>query len=57
MDSAPATVVLGTTNAGKLRELVELLAPVGIRCRSLADEPRAVEVEETGSSFAENAAL
>jgi len=50
-------LVLGTTNAGKLRELEELLAPVGIPCRSLAGEPRAVEVEETGSSFADNAAL
>ena len=50
-------LVLGTTNAGKLSELEELLAPVGIPCRSLAGEPRAVEVEETGSSFAENAAL
>jgi len=57
MDAVRATLVLGTTNAGKLHELEELLAPVGIPCRSLAGEPRAVEVEETGSSFAENAAL
>lgn len=57
MDAVRATLVLGTTNAGKLHELEELLAPVGIPCRSLAGEPRAVDVEETGSSFAENAAL
>lgn len=57
MDEAWPLVVLGTTNAGKLRELVDLLTPLGIRCRSLADEPRAVVVEETGSSFADNAAL
>ena len=57
MDAVRATIVLGTTNAGKLRELEDLLAPVGIPCRSLAGEPRAVEVEETGGSFAENAAL
>lgn len=57
MDAVRATLVLGTTNAGKLHELEDLLAPVGIPCRSLAGEPRAVEVEETGSSFAENAAL
>ncbi|MEI7781474.1 MAG: RdgB/HAM1 family non-canonical purine NTP pyrophosphatase [Planctomycetota bacterium] len=55
--SAPPLLVLGTTNAGKLRELTALLEPLGIACRSLADEPRAVEVEETGTSFAENAAL
>lgn len=57
MDAVRATLVLGTTNAGKLHELADLLAPVGIPCRSLAGEPRAVEVEETGGSFAENAAL
>ncbi len=57
MDAVRATLVLGTTNAGKLHELEELLAPVGIPCRSLAGEPRAVEVEETGASFAENAVL
>jgi XTP/dITP diphosphohydrolase len=50
-------LVLGTTNAGKLRELAALLEPHAISCRSLADEPRAVDVEETGSTFAENAAL
>jgi len=50
-------LVLGTRNAGKLRELDELLAPIGIRCRSLDGLDRAVEVEETGTTFAENAAL
>lgn len=50
-------LVLGTTNPGKVRELLELLAPHGIGCRSLAEVGGAVEVEETGSSFAENAAL
>jgi len=51
-----ATLVLGTTNAGKLRELAALLTPLGIACCSL-DGLAAVDVEETGSSFAENAAL
>jgi XTP/dITP diphosphohydrolase len=50
-------LIVGTTNAGKLRELVELLAPHGIACRSLAGLPDAVDVEETGDSFAANAAL
>ncbi len=57
MNAAPAILLLGTTNAGKLRELAALVAPLGIECRSLADEPAAVEVEETGKTFAENAAL
>ena len=50
-------LVLGTTNAGKVRELVDLLAPFAIACRSLADVAGAVDVEESGSTFAENAAL
>jgi XTP/dITP diphosphohydrolase len=50
-------LVLGTTNHGKVRELVDLLAPFGITCRSLADFPAAVDVEETGDTFAANAAL
>ena len=51
------SLVLGTTNAGKVRELVDLLTGFRIGCQSLADHPGAVVVEETGSSFAENAAL
>ena len=50
-------LVLGTTNAGKVRELVDLLGPHGIECRSLRDVTGAVDVEETGATFAENAAL
>lgn len=50
-------LILGTRNAGKLRELVALLGPLGIQCRSLDGLAGAVEVEETGSTFAENASL
>lgn len=50
-------LVLGTTNQGKVRELLELLEPHGIDCRSLAGLTEAVEVEETGTTFAANAAL
>ena len=56
MDTLPM-LVLGTTNAGKLRELAALLTPMGISCCSLDGLAAAVEVEETGCSFAENAAL
>jgi XTP/dITP diphosphohydrolase len=52
-----AILVLGTTNAGKVRELVALLEPFRIGCESLSGLAGAVEVEETGSTFAENAAL
>lgn len=57
MIELPGELVLGTRNAGKLRELEPLLSPLGIRCRSLDGLAGAVEVEETGSTFAENAAL
>ncbi|MFM7243917.1 MAG: non-canonical purine NTP pyrophosphatase [Planctomycetaceae bacterium] len=50
-------LVLGTTNEGKVRELLALLEPHGIGCRSLAGLDLAVDVEETGTTFAENAAL
>ena len=50
-------LVLGTTNHGKLRELLELLEPHGIGCTSLSGLAAAVDVDETGSTFAENAGL
>lgn len=53
----PHTLVLGTRNRKKLGELVELLAPLGIELKTLADFPGAIEVAETGDSFAANAAL
>ena len=53
----PSPLVLGTRNAGKHRELVALLEPWGLVVRSLADFPQAVVVEETGTTFAENARL
>ena len=51
------TLVLGTRNAKKKKELVLLLEPHGFRLLTLADFPNALEVEETGQTFAENAAL
>lgn len=50
-------LVLGTTNAKKRRELAPLLEPFGIDCRSLGDFSAVIDVEETGQSFADNAAL
>ena len=49
-------LVVATSNAGKLVELRQLLAPAGIRVRSQAEF--AVEpIEETGLSFVENAII
>ncbi|HEY2413027.1 MAG TPA: RdgB/HAM1 family non-canonical purine NTP pyrophosphatase [Pirellulaceae bacterium] len=50
-------LVLGSRNRKKLVELEELLAPHGFVLKTLADFPDSIEIEETGSTFAENAAL
>src|SRR5690348_7204450 len=49
-------IVIATHNAGKLRELRELLAPYGIEAMS-AGELGLPEPEETGASFGENARI
>ena len=51
------TVVLASRNAKKSREIRDLLAPVGIPLQSVAEFSEAHEVDETGATFAENAAL
>lgn len=48
-------LVLATRNPGKVREMVTLLADLGVTVRSLSDVPGAPEVEEDGRTFAENA--
>lgn len=53
----PRILVLGTRNKKKLGELVGLLAPYGIELHTLGEYPNAVEVEESGTTFADNAAL
>jgi XTP/dITP diphosphohydrolase len=57
MSPARPLLVLGTNNAKKRQELVDLLEPLGFELRTLADFADAVEVEETGATFAENARL
>ena len=51
-----ATIVAASHNEGKVRELAELLAPFGVECISAASLGLP-EPEETGASFAENAAI
>ena len=56
---APAptqTVVLASDNAGKLRELSEVLAPLGVMLKPQSDF-NVPEADETGLSFVENAIL
>jgi len=49
-------LVVASHNQGKLREIIELLAPLGIKALG-ASELGLPEPEETGSSFADNATL
>jgi len=48
-------LVFATRNPGKLRELRQLLSLPGVELCSLDDLPGAPEIEENGSTFAENA--
>jgi XTP/dITP diphosphohydrolase len=50
-------LVLGTHNQKKRLELELLLAPLGLTLRTLDEFPDALDVEETGTTFSENAAL
>ena len=50
-------ILLATQNQGKVRELQELLAEEEFEVLSLRDIPDWQEVEETGTTFAENAVL
>jgi XTP/dITP diphosphohydrolase len=52
-----AFLLLGTSNAGKVAELTELLAPARLKLRTLADFDCAPDVEESGHTLAENAAI
>jgi len=49
------TLVVATTNPGKLREIRELLAGLPIVLKTLSDFPPIDAPEETGATFAENA--
>ncbi len=53
---AGSRLVIASHNAGKLREITTLLAPFRVEVAAAADLGLA-EPEETGASFAENAAL
>ena len=56
-DTEPVTIVLATRNQGKVRELAEPLRAFGLRVVGLDAFPDLPEVEETGTTFEENALL
>ena len=55
--AAPRDLLVATTNPGKLREIRALLREAPVVLASLADVPPIAEPEETGTTFAANAAL
>lgn len=57
MKPYPAPMVLGTRNRKKRGELEHLLVPRGIDVKTLEDFPNAIEVDESGTTFRDNARL
>ena len=57
MRSHSTTIVIATRNAGKLREFRRLLKSAGWDVPGLDALPAAVDPEETGATFAENARI
>jgi len=51
------TLLVATTNPGKVREIRALMPDVPVQLLSLSDLPRIEEPEETGATFEENARL
>ena len=50
------TIVIATKNAGKAREYQEMLAPLGIQVKTLADFAP-IAIDENGETFEENATI
>ena len=50
-------LIVATHNKGKLRQVGRILEPLGIRVRSEEEVCPGLEVEETGTTFAQNAYL
>lgn len=50
-------VIIATKNPGKAREFEHIFAPRGIEVKTLLDYPEMEDVEETGTTFEENASL
>ena len=53
----PQRLIIATGNSGKLREFKDLLAPLDIPLLSLGEIGSISEPDETGATFAENAAI
>ena len=49
------TVIIASGNKGKLKEFQELMKDLPVEVKSLADYPEIGDIEENGTTFAENA--
>lgn len=56
-DTRSGTLLVATTNAGKLREIADILEGLPISLLTLRDRPAVAEPHEIGHTFAENARL
>ena len=50
-------VIIATKNAGKAKEFERMFMPLGYKVKTLIDFPEINDIEETGSTFEENAIL
>ena len=57
MNKNKNTLLIGTKNKGKIKELKNFLADLPFEVKSLDSFENMIEPEETGATFAENAAL
>lgn len=55
INSSYPLLVLGSHNQKKKGELTALLAPLGFEIHDLSEFPNAIDVEESGTTFTENA--
>ena len=55
--SRPDQLLVATTNPNKVREVLPLVTPLGLRIVTLADLPAITEPDESGATFWENARL
>ena len=50
-------LIIASNNKGKIREYKDIFEPRGFHVRSQGEENICLEVEETGSTFEQNAVL
>ena len=56
-DNSLDKIVIATRNLGKVNEILDLFQSIKVPFGTLADHPETTDIEETGTTFAENAEL